>query len=55
MSLISNAYAADAAPAGSGFEMLIMLGMFAADLLLYDLPSTSKTCKRAQEPNGFYG
>lgn len=29
MSLISNAYAADAAPAGGGFEMLIMLGMFA--------------------------
>jgi preprotein translocase subunit YajC len=29
MSLISNAYAADTAPAGGGFEMLIMLGMFA--------------------------
>ncbi len=29
MSLISNANAADAAPAGGGFEMLIMRGMFA--------------------------
>ncbi|MCW8347561.1 MULTISPECIES: preprotein translocase subunit YajC [Vibrio] len=29
MSLISSAYAAEAAPQGGGFEMLIMLGMFA--------------------------
>jgi preprotein translocase subunit YajC len=29
MSLISPAYAAEAAPQGGGFEMLLMLGMFA--------------------------
>lgn len=29
MSFISPAYAAEAAPQGTGFEMLIMLGMFA--------------------------
>ena len=53
--LITPAYAADGAPAGGGFEMLIMLGMFAVIFYFMIYRPQAKRVKEHKEPNGVDG